>query len=57
MSFWPFGVSKRIGRKTWLNLSAHGNPSITRSLGGGLSINWSPRYGISLRFRRRLKRW
>lgn len=51
-----FGISKKIAPKTWLNCSQSG-PSITRSLGKGVRINFSPKRGCTLRFSKRLGKW
>jgi hypothetical protein len=50
-----YGISKRIGKRTWLNFTKSG-PSITESLGHGSRLNWSPKYGLSYRYSRRLCR-
>lgn len=55
MSFW-FGWSKKIGKGLWLNLSRSG-PSITRSLGNGLRLNFNPKRGVSLRFSKWFGKW
>ena len=48
--FWR-GLSKKVATRTWLNWT-RSRPSLTRSVGGGYSVNFNPRYGVSQRFRR-----
>jgi hypothetical protein len=55
MGFW-YGFSKKIGKGLWLNMSRSG-PSITRSLGHGARINYSPKRGWSFRFSKWFGKW
>jgi hypothetical protein len=55
MRYWG-GFSQRVGKRWWLNWSRSGL-SLTRSLGGGARVNWSPRNGVQFRFSKRLKWW
>ena len=52
-----YGWSYKIAKGVWLNISRSG-PSITRSLGHGARINYSPKRGLSFRFSKKFpKLW
>ena len=52
MRYWA-GISKRIGKRTWLNWTGKGF-SVTESLGHGARINYNPKYGTTFRYSKRL---